>query len=707
MSIHLTRREVLQFVGGSALGLLFSPIPWKVLNDTAIWTQNWPWIPAPPHGEITSFGTTCTLCQSACGMRARSVGKQPVGLSGIPVHPFNNGALCTTGILAHHLRFHPSRVRQPLKFLPGAGSEAPLSSTTTVDEIFRCLSGAGSNGSTVILDGRPGRTASALFRTLGEVRPAVRYIPVSVPAFDVLHTMSDAPLGPLGYDIDGARLILNFGAPLYDAWGTPSRASKQFAARASKTQTVIHVEALCSRSASRSDQWIAARPGSEALLALGMAHVIIDEKLYAASSLQTKADLSEFSTFISAFSPEAVSAASGVRPETIRNTARAFASQSPALAIAGNDASYETNAAVMALNLLAGNIGRTGGVARLKSIPDAPAFAASGARTASFRDLPDHSIGTLIIDESLSGCTLSDALLEKKLVSKGARIISLSPFVTSRPYCTQYVVPSTVMFETCTDVPGPIDAAVSSLAVSAAVLQAPDGTMDAIRFAHMLGSALGSAAAATGTAEELVKQRVAAIHASKRGSVFAPSTGVSTPTKQIASADDLWTALAEGGCWMDDAAHSGAAPATVTVMKAFRESHISLPQPHDTDQLFVVPFAETSAYDGKAVSPLFSKVSQESGLRLSLRQAYVNPATAKARSIADGETMSLTTKNGSMAVRAKIDSSVMPGVIFVSLAGTRDSILSMHSAHDVRLLCDVNESGTFSSTPVSLQKVNA
>ncbi len=704
MSITLTRREILQFVGGSALGLLFTPIPWKVLNDSAIWTQNWPWIPAPLTGEFTSFGTTCTLCQSACGMRARSVGKQPVSLSGIPGHPFNNGSLCTAGILAHHLRYHPSRLRQPIKFLPGTGYGTPLSSTTVVDEISRCLNG--NRGPVVILDGRPGRTASALFGQLGEAHPAVRYIPMSAPAFDVLHTMSDAPLGPLGYDIDGARLLVNFGAPLFDAWGTPSRASKVMDTRASKTQTVIHVEALCSRSASRSDQWIAARPGSEALLALSLACVMIEEKLYSAAAARTIGDFGEFSDYIRTFSPEAVSGASGVRPETIRTTARAFASQSPALAIVGNDASYETCAAVMALNILAGTVGHTGGVARRNAIPDAAVFPSSGVRAVSLHDVPDHSICTLIIDESLSGCTLSDALLEKKLVPKDATIISLSPFVTSRPYCTQYVVPSTVMFETMSDVPGPIDAAVSSLAVSAAVLQAPDGMMDAVQFAQMLGRALGSTTA-SGTTEELVKQRVAAIHASKRGTVFAPSTGVSTALQQCASADELWSALAEGGCWMDDAARGDNAPAAMTLMNAFRAAQISLPQSHNVDQLFVVPFAETTIYNGTPVSPLLSKVSQESGLRLSLRQAYVNPATAMARSVANGETISLTTKNGSMTVQAKVDASVMPDVIFVSIAGSRESSVSAHSAHDVRLLCNVNENGSFSSTPVSLQKVTA
>jgi menaquinone reductase, molybdopterin-binding-like subunit len=706
MSLTLTRREVLQFVGGSALGMLFSPLPWKLLDDTAIWTQNWPWIPKGLSGEISYGGTTCTLCQSACGMRTRLVGKQPVSLSGIPQHPFNDGSLCTMGILAHHLRYHPSRVRQAQKFSPEAETGTPVTVANALDALAGMMHGSPAAGSIVILDGRPGRTASALFRHLGAGNPAVQYIPTAAPALDILTTMAGVPLGPLGYDMDNARVILNFGAPLFDTWGSPSRAAKLFAAHAAGRQTVIHIEGVCSRSAARADQWIAARPGSEAALALSIANVMIEENLYAASAARTIGDFADFRAFVSTFTPDAVSKAAGVAPEAIRTAARAFASHAPALAVIGNESPVETRAAVMALNVLAGSIGRTGGVALRREIPDAPACTSPGTRAASLHELPDHSIRVLIVDESLSGSMVSDALLEKKLVAKDAVIISLSPFVTARPYCTQYVIPSTVVFETVTDVPGPFDSAASSLAVSKAMLQAPDGTMDAVQFALALAPALGAPITASGTSEDIVKQRCAAIHATQRGTVFAPSTGQRVNVKDLGTADDLWNALADGGCWIDDAAH-GTDAAAVTIMNAFRESTVRLPEAHETNQLYVVPFAEMKIYDGKSVSPLLGKVSQESGLRLSLRQAYVNPATAHGRSIANGDTISLTTKHGTMNVLAKIDASVMPDVLYVSTAGTRESGRSVPPAHDVRLLCDVSGSGSFSPTPVSLQKVLA
>ena len=42
MNSRISRRDVLKLAGGAGLGILLSPLPWKLLDDSAIWTQNWP-----------------------------------------------------------------------------------------------------------------------------------------------------------------------------------------------------------------------------------------------------------------------------------------------------------------------------------------------------------------------------------------------------------------------------------------------------------------------------------------------------------------------------------------------------------------------------------------------------------------------------------------------------------------------------------------
>ncbi|HWC00887.1 MAG TPA: hypothetical protein VG672_29475, partial [Bryobacteraceae bacterium] len=81
--MKLGRRDLFKFAAGSAAGVVFTPVPWKLLEDSALWSQNWSWIPRPPRGEIRAKFTTCTLCAAACGVRVRTVIDQPVGLAGV------------------------------------------------------------------------------------------------------------------------------------------------------------------------------------------------------------------------------------------------------------------------------------------------------------------------------------------------------------------------------------------------------------------------------------------------------------------------------------------------------------------------------------------------------------------------------------------------------------------------------------------------
>src|SRR5450631_2413706 len=101
-----SRRDIFKFAGGAVAGALFTPAPWRLLTDTALWSQNWPGIPKPARGEIRAKFTNCALCPAGCAVRARCVGEQPVSLAGV------RGGLCPFGLTAHHLPYHQARLKQ-------------------------------------------------------------------------------------------------------------------------------------------------------------------------------------------------------------------------------------------------------------------------------------------------------------------------------------------------------------------------------------------------------------------------------------------------------------------------------------------------------------------------------------------------------------------------------------------------------------------
>jgi len=235
-----TRREVMMFAGGSAVGVLFTPAPWRLITDTALWSENWPGIPAPARGEIRAKYTNCSLCPAGCAVRARSVGDQPVTLAGVSGHPLTHGALCPFGLAGHHLPYLPSRVKQ------GPVKEA---AAAVADGIAKC----GPAEYVVTLDLRPARTASWTYRRAMAAVKNGRYVtPSADPSVAV--------------DLAKARTVLSLGVPLLDGWGTPGNV---MAARPGFR--LIQIDPVESRTASMADQWLRIRPNSEDALAQALA----------------------------------------------------------------------------------------------------------------------------------------------------------------------------------------------------------------------------------------------------------------------------------------------------------------------------------------------------------------------------------------------------------------------------------------------------
>jgi anaerobic selenocysteine-containing dehydrogenase len=609
----MNRRDLLKLAGGSALGLAFTPVPWKLLDDSAIWTQNWSWTPKVPRGEVTTRYSTCTLCPAACGVQARCVAGVPFSLAGVAGHPSGCGALCAAGVAGHYLAYGAARVRRVLHRGQPAGLEQALAAVRNT------------KGAVAVLDEHPGRAMSDAWRNFAaSLRGGMYFVPAQeTGTFETLRRLVDKAPPALGIDLERTKTLLSFGAPVLDGWTAPGRA---WAARADFR--LIQAEPRQSNTASAADVWLPIKPGTEAALGLGIAHVILRDGLAAGNA--------DYRAAVERFTPEAAAAATGLSAAQIVETAREFASRAPSVAVSGGGPlSDEAELAVAGLNLLCGSVGRRGGiVARRDLQPPAPPIVTAA----------DGSIGALIIDAAPAAHSMPWPVIRRKL-APGAVVVALSPF--PHPHA-DYVVPAPVYLESLQDVPSPPDAPRATFSLSLPLLPAASAAVDPAAFLAALAAKFGVPSPAA--AEDLIKQRAAAIHALGRGSLFSYGTGETNPLP--ATAEEFWTALSDGACWVDEEPPE-APPGS------FRLAVAPPAQPGPGEALVLVP----SISHGSSPSPMATKLTQESGLRPAAHEIAVHPDTAAGAGLEEGCRAVVETSCGSAAGRVRIASSVRPGVL--------------------------------------------
>ncbi len=741
MQDRITRRRLLKFMGGSAAGILLTPIPWKTIDDVAIWTQNWSWIPKPPRGEVRTKFSACALCPVGCGIRARCVGDHPVSLSGVREHPISRGALCPIGLGGHHLQFHPARLLQPVRIIhrDGGIEPVPISMESAVAKLGNTLSRLKSDksaGAIAILDERPGRITSQIYRRfLAATGNGVYLVPASAAgsSFGTLQSMLEEPYTPCGLDLDNTGMILSFGAPILDGWGSPGRIPdiRKKRSDVEKRLRLVQVEACRSRTALLADLWIPINPGTEVALALGLAHILIKERLCNLELIRSRAMDFETSNnpsylqLVEHFSPETVARITGIGRERICETARMAARFAPALAIGGGDPGggplgEQEETAIWSLNLLLGSVSAKGGVVPHRLLPaDSSVGEGRLASVTEISALPDRSVGLLIMDSAASGRALPWTLIEKKLVPKESLVVSLSPMLADSSRRADLVIPAPAHLEAFQDLATPYDSPVATFSVSAPLLRKPPGVIDPVDLLRRLSSEAGAGPDRCGQAMTLVdhlKGRANEVFRAGRGRVFSAQDARWMEMTEVESGDKLWEQISEGACWVDAEPDNrplpncrllGRSPDAFERLAAMAGGRL-----RQADRQYAAyPFVlMTSGWRGSvgnaSLSPIMTKLFQESGVRDSLNQASINPETGGAMGLADGGKAIVETSSGMIRVGLRFDSTVMPGVICVAVGPLEVESTQEPRGDDEGILriCRLDQDSVWRVTPAKVRE---
>ncbi len=660
MNSSISRRDLLRFAGGGVLGLLLSPLPWKVLDDSAIWTQNWPWIPEPSRGPITWSASTCSLCGAGCGVRVRSSNGHPVSLAGQAGHPMSAGTLCATGLLAHHLACHPSRVLQPIRITNG--TERTAADMATIVAAIHAAHSASTSASPAIavIDSRPGRAASRLLMELAHQWPSAAYgvAPQAGRArTDLIRKHFRTAVPEFAADIQHARLIVSFGAPLVDGWGTAATARTLLAETSAHPRPrLIQIEPVRSRTANVAETWIPVTPGTEHVCALAIAQAIIEGRRMKSAVRARAEDAAALAAFLHDLDLPPAVRRCGISDARILEIARSLSDEPASVVVASPAAPEEVQSAVLLLNLVAGTFFREGGLRPLPEIPGA-------ARTTDARtleDFDDHSLSVIILDESAAGADIPAAVFGQKLKPGSGIVVSLSPFAAPRPVPIQYVIPAAVWGERLTDVAGTSPAGEISVGLAMPVMPARPDTFDTAAF---LGAVTGTSQPST---EEILRQRIAAIWSGRRGMVYDPSSPTLRPVHAFGGTDALWSVLQSGGCWIDGPRPAGSMPAFRFLPAGLAEhltKRVAATKAATAPALALVITSDPLRRDQAFDATLMSKVRDESGLYLPCGSVAIHPTTAEAHNVGVGDDATLSINGTTLPVHIACDSSVPPGLV--------------------------------------------
>ncbi len=161
-----------------------------------------------------------------------------------------------------------------------------------------------------------------------------------------------------------SRTILLWGANLTSQ---PTTAPYLIEARKNGA-SIIHIDCRSNEASQIADEVYLIQPGSDAALALALAHVLVQEGLTDPNFIQDHTvGFDVFAKHLTSFTPEWAEPLTGIAAERIRSLARRYATQTPSMIVLGGSsmfkhkAGWEASRSIACLPALTGQLGRAGG----------------------------------------------------------------------------------------------------------------------------------------------------------------------------------------------------------------------------------------------------------------------------------------------------------------------------------------------------------
>ncbi len=321
----------------------------------------------------------CTLCEATCGIRVTSEGRRVLRIEGDPADPFSRGHICPKAHALGEIQSDPDRLKTPMRrtdagFVPIGWEEA----LDLAAERLIAVREKGGNDSIALYRGNPTvHDAQSLLYWNVLQRAIPTKSQFSAGSLDTWPRWVQAGLMYGGFlhtpvpDLARCEYLLILGANPVVSNGSLMTApgiKKRLRELRSRGGRLVVVDPRRSETAEIADLHVPIRPGGDAAFVLAMLQVLFEEdRVDLGACRDLVNDLPRVRACVARYTPESVTAACGVPPETIRQIAREFASAGRAAAYGRMGASVQrfgtlAHWAIDLLNILTGNVDREGGV---------------------------------------------------------------------------------------------------------------------------------------------------------------------------------------------------------------------------------------------------------------------------------------------------------------------------------------------------------
>ena len=671
MSNKINRRDFLKFVGAGTVGAgagFFVADASRMSTEFLIPQVNLPEDYSP--GIATWYNTVCMQCSAGCGISVRTREGRAKKIEGNPSHPVNQGRLCALGQAGLNVLYNPDRIQTPLlRDGDRGGSFKPISwdeALTTISGILGTLKIQEKAANVYLLSGGVNGHLNDLFALFMNQLGSENYLqyefshPASLYAAN--KACFDEDVLPY-YDIRNSKYLLSFGADYLGSWLSPVHHSVSYGhLRQGKAERgrCVQIEPRMSLSGANADEWVEARPGSEGMLALAMAFVIVERGMY------SDADAGDWRQALSAYSPASVAERSGIAADRIERIATEFASASPSLAIGGGAAGASTNGtanliAVNVLNYLGGNIGEPGGIL----FNPASTFSGNVPRPrASYKDmlqllesLRGDDAEVLILHDTNPVFTLPPSADVAGAVMSVPHVIGISSFMNDTMALADIVLPLDSYLEAWGDnIPDPgVGFAVASIGqpVVTRLYNTRSAGDIVLELAHQIGGELPANMPWT-SMENYIMQTWRAIYQRKNND------------NSDQGFRKFWTDILESGVWGERPQQQ---PRSGSAMSQAMFSAVRMAEPSyagdESEFRFVLqPYLSLAFQDGRGANlPWMQELPDPLTSVVYNSWVELNPKTAAELSIREGDVLLIESTAGRLEAPAFIYQAIRPDVV--------------------------------------------